>query len=282
VSRKQHQRQLDRARSKRRTSRQDRRQTRNRVIVYAIVAVMVLSLFTPALIRLLSDDAASDPAAAPDATDDATDDTTDASDTEVPPGELGPCGPTPSEVPSPAPTLRPEPFELTIDPEVTYVATIETTCGTIVAELAADRSPQTVNNFVNLAREGYYAGIVFHRVIPGFVAQAGDPTGTGAGPYPGYRFADELALAEELFAGTGGEGYPRGTLAMANAGPDTNGSQFFITQGDPTLLPGPLYAAFGQVVSGMEVVDDIVAATTGERDRPLADIVIVSVTIEER
>jgi peptidyl-prolyl cis-trans isomerase A (cyclophilin A) len=134
-------------------------------------------------------------------------------------------------------------------------------------------------------------------VIPGFMAQVGDPDGTGAGG-PGYTFEDELDRAEELFAevqeeqrdelGTDADedlrspgGYPRGTVAMANAGPDTNGSQLFFSQGDPTLLPAPAYTVFGTVVEGMEVVDDIVASPTDPSDRPLADVAIRTVTVEQ-
>ena len=120
-----------------------------------------------------------------------------------------------------------------------------------------------------LAREGFYDGVIFHRVISGFVAQAGDPTGTGTGG-PGYRFADELEGAGR---------YSRGTVAMANAGPNTNGSQFFICHQD-VGLPHQ-YTIFGQVTGGMEAVDSITAVPTNDRDRPDQDVVISSVTIME-
>jgi cyclophilin family peptidyl-prolyl cis-trans isomerase len=260
-----------------------------------------------------TDEPADDDAAEPtdDDADETEDDSTTADGAAV--TAEGRCGPTPEDVPEVTSEVYDEPFDRTIDPDTTYVATLATTCGDVVIELAADSSPFAVNNFVNLSRDGYYDGVVFHRVIQSFVAQSGDPAGTGCGQedcteegfdpdaptFPGYSFEDELELAEELYAeveqeqqtalGADGEeaglvpgGYPRGTVAMANAGPDTNGSQFFITQGDPTLLPGPLFTVFGTVTEGMEVVDDIVASPTDQLDRPVEDVVIRSVSIEER
>ena len=133
------------------------------------------------------------------------------------------------------------------------------------------RAPKTVNNFVFLARWHYYDGIIFHRVINGFVAQGGDPTGTGRGG-PGYKFADELPAPGR---------YELGSLAMANAGPNTNGSQFFIITGPSGVGLPPQYALFGQVVSGLEVADAMQGVPTGPGDRPLTDIVIESVTVTE-
>lgn len=145
--------------------------------------------------------------------------------------------------------------------------TLGTTCGDIELALDPAAAPVTVANFVALAEDGYYDGVGFHRVIDDFMIQGGDPTGTGSGcvdpsdpscteRLPGYTFADELERAEQVVAEFGG--YPRGTVAMANAGPDTNGSQFFIMQAEqPYRLP-PAYTVFGEVVSGMEVVDRIV------------------------
>ena len=126
-------------------------------------------------------------------------------------------------------------------------AVLTTSCGEITIELFTGESPKTVNNFAFLATEGFYDATVFHRVVPGFVVQGGDPTGTGTGG-PGYRFGDELAAARN-------RGYERGTVAMANAGPDTNGSQFFICL-DNVGLP-PNYAVFGAVRDGMDAVDRI-------------------------
>ena len=125
-----------------------------------------------------------------------------------------------------------QPPTMVIDPAKTYRATIETTAGTMTAEFFPAEAPKTVNNFVFLAREGFYDGVIFHRVIPGFVIQGGDPTGTGRGG-PGYRFEDEPVTRP----------YVRGTIAMANAGPNTNGSQFFIMHADYPLPPN--YTIFG-------------------------------------
>jgi cyclophilin family peptidyl-prolyl cis-trans isomerase len=126
-----------------------------------------------------------------------------------------------------------------------------------------------VNSFIFLALNHYYDGIIFHRIIQGFVCQGGDPTGTGTGG-PGYRFEDELPSAGQ---------YQVGSFAMANAGPNTNGSQFFIISGpDGCRLP-PAYALFGQVVKGLEVVDAMQKVATGSGDRPKTDVVINSVTI---
>lgn len=160
------------------------------------------------------------------------------------------------------------PPEMTIDPAKTYRATIETSAGTMVAELFAEDAPKTVNNFVFLARDGYYDGIIFHRVISGFMIQGGDPTGTGRGG-PGYRFDDEPVNRP----------YARGTLAMANAGPNTNGSQFFIMHADYGLPPQ--YTIFGKLISGEEVVDEIAAAPKGPGDRPTDPVTITTVTIDE-
>lgn len=167
-------------------------------------------------------------------------------------------GPEPSPPPSAEGYCHPPPR--VIDASEDYVATISTSRGDIVVDLHEDRSPVTVNNLVYLAREGFFRGVPFHRVVPDFVIQGGDPTGTGAGG-PGYVFGDELALARELASEHGG--YPRGVVAMANRGPDTNGSQFFIVQGDVVPLD-PAFTVFGTVIEGMEVVDAIAAGPTGD------------------
>jgi cyclophilin family peptidyl-prolyl cis-trans isomerase len=155
-----------------------------------------------------------------------------------------------------------------IDPAKSYTATIDTTAGTLTAELFADEAPNTVNNFVFLAREGYYEDVIFHRVIPRFMIQGGDPTGTGRGG-PGYKFNDEPVK----------RGYLRGTLAMANAGPNTNGSQFFIMHADYPLPPN--YTIFGQLTSGEDVLDSIATAKTGAQDRPNEPVSMKSITIDE-
>ncbi|TVR37432.1 MAG: peptidylprolyl isomerase [Nitriliruptor sp.] len=165
---------------------------------------------------------------------------------------------------------------MTIDPGATYRATIATSEGDVTVELDAAGAPMATNNLVSLARDGYYEGIIFHRVIDGFMIQGGDPTGTGMGG-PGYAFDDELGPAEELVEREGS--YVRGTLAMANSGPDTNGSQFFIVHEDAPLPPA--YVVFGEVIDGMDVVDAIATTPTDEADRPLDPIEITAVTIDE-
>ena len=159
--------------------------------------------------------------------------------------------------------------EMGIDPAKRYTATMDTSMGTLVIALDAVKAPKTVNNFVFLALYHYYDGIIFHRIINGFVCQGGDPTGTGRGG-PGYRFEDELPRPGQ---------YEIGSLAMANAGPNTNGSQFFLISGrDGAGLP-PAYSLFGKVVKGLEVVDAMQRVPTGAMDRPKTDVVINSVTI---
>jgi len=132
--------------------------------------------------------------------------------------------------------------QMNIDPETTYRVSIQTAKGTIVMDLDPKLAPNTVNNFVNLARDGYYTGLTFHRVVPDFVIQGGCPEGTGTGG-PGYRFDDEPVNAE----------YTLGAVAMANAGPNTNGSQFFICIDDCQSKLAPAYNLFGYVSSGMDV-----------------------------
>ena len=137
--------------------------------------------------------------------------------------------------------------EQVLVPGTRYQATLQTNHGEIILELYPEESPNTANNFAFLAGEGFYDGTVVHRVVPGFVVQMGDPTGTGTGG-PGYKFADELVAARN-------RGYTRGIVAMANSGKDTNGSQFFICLANAGLPPQ--YAVFGEVTSGMDVVDAI-------------------------
>ena len=150
-----------------------------------------------------------------------------------------------------------------------YQGVISTSKGDIGIELFASESPQTVNNFAFLASQGFYDGTPVHRIVPGFVIQMGDPTGTGTGG-PGYRFDDELSAARN-------RGYDRGILAMANAGPNTNGSQFFICLDDVGLPPA--YAVFGEVTSGMDVVDAI-AGVQLRGESPVEQVTVNSVTVE--
>jgi cyclophilin family peptidyl-prolyl cis-trans isomerase len=166
------------------------------------------------------------------------------------------------------------PPPMIIDKTKSYTAVLKTTEGDITVQLNASKVPVTVNNFVTLAKKGFYNNTIFHRAIKGFMIQGGDPKGDGTGG-PGYTFADEPFDDE----------YKRGTIAMANAGPDTNGSQFFIMHQDYDLPPN--YTIFGKVVSGIEVVDKIAEAQvstseTGEKSKPVNPVKVTSVEISEK
>ena len=156
------------------------------------------------------------------------------------------------------------------DPDTTYAAVIETSGGDIRLELWADKAPQTVGNFVGLARQGFYDGTVFHRVIADFMIQGGCPQGTGTGG-PGYTFADEIN--DEKLVG--------GVLAMANAGPNTNGSQFFIVTAEATPWLDGAHTGFGRVVGGQDVVDALGTTPTARGDRPVEPQTITTIRIEE-
>lgn len=160
---------------------------------------------------------------------------------------------------------------MAIDPNKRYVATFHTERGDFQVELFAKQAPATVNNFVFLARDGFYDGVTFHRVIKGFMAQGGDPTGTGTGG-PGYQFADERSALQLRHDAPG-------TLSMANAGRDTNGSQFFITFVETPHLNGK-HAVFGRVISGMDVVNSLRERDPG-RDRAPGDR-ILNIDISEQ
>ena len=160
---------------------------------------------------------------------------------------------------------------MTIDAAKKYTATIDTSCGKITVELDPKAAPKTVNNFVFLALNHYFDGIIFHRIINGFVCQGGDPTGTGRGG-PGYRFEDELPKPGQ---------YEIGSVAMANAGPNTNGSQFFLISGPNGAGLPPQYSLFGKIVKGLDVLDAMQNVQTDRNDRPHTDVVINSVTITE-
>ncbi|MEE8331768.1 MAG: peptidylprolyl isomerase [Acidimicrobiia bacterium] len=176
------------------------------------------------------------------------------------------CG---GEAPPPATSMTfSGPEDQAIDPDGEIRARIMTSCGEIVVRLDPAAAPNTVNSFAFLARQGFYDGTVSHRIIPGFMYQAGDPTATGSGG-PGYQYQDELPPADFT--------YTRGTLAMANAGPNTNGSQFFIMFKD-TALP-PNFTVFGQVESGLDVLDKIEAVSVAG-DRPTESLYISTIRIE--
>jgi cyclophilin family peptidyl-prolyl cis-trans isomerase len=170
-----------------------------------------------------------------------------------------------------APKQWNSPPDMVIDPSKRYTAKLSTSMGELVIALDAVAAPKTVNNFVFLAREGYYDGVIFHRIIQGFMCQGGDPTGTGRGG-PGYQFADELPKPRT---------YQIGSVAMANAGPNTNGSQFFIVSGPSGVGLPPQYSLFGQVVKGLEVLDEMEKVKTGPGDKPLQDLTINSIEITE-
>src|ERR687886_159656 len=153
------------------------------------------------------------------------------------------------------------------------IARIETNMGTIRFELLEEDAPKTTENFRLLAEKGFYDGVIFHRVINGFMIQGGDPTGTGRGGASawGGRFDDEINRSSEVYQ----RGYKAGTVAMANAGPNTNGSQFFIMHVDYPLPPS--YTKFGRVIEGQDVVDAIATTPTGAGDRPREDVVMKKV-----
>ncbi|HZW84128.1 MAG TPA: peptidylprolyl isomerase [Candidatus Deferrimicrobium sp.] len=171
------------------------------------------------------------------------------------------------------------PPAMQIDPQKQYHATIQTNQGDIGIKLFASESPKTVNNFVFLAKEKFYDGIKFHRIIKDFMIQTGDPKGNGTGG-PGYKFEDELPTKHN---------YVPGIVAMANAGPNTNGSQFFIGSGDKVknLDKMPNYTIFGQVDSGMDVVQkiasvEVTAGPSGEQSTPVQEVLIKGIIIEEK
>ncbi|MCU1263808.1 MAG: Peptidyl-prolyl cis-trans isomerase (rotamase) - cyclophilin family [Acidobacteria bacterium] len=156
-------------------------------------------------------------------------------------------------------------------------AVIQTNKGTIRFELLETDAPKTTENFITLAERGYYDGIIFHRVIDGFMIQGGDPTGTGAGGQSawGGKFPDEIDAKSHVYQ----RGYKAGTVAMANAGPNTNGSQFFIMHVDYPLPPS--YSIFGRVTEGQEIVDAIAKSPRDRNDRPQSEVKMEKVTIEE-
>ncbi len=167
---------------------------------------------------------------------------------------------------STTPTIKNNPIK-------NHMITIETNYGKIVFEAYDKESPKAAENFVKLAEKGFYDGLIFHRVIKGFMIQGGDPTGTGSGG-PGYQFADEIDPNAALYK----TGYKKSIVAMANSGPNTNGSQFFIMTEDYPLPPK--YTIFGKVTSGQDVVDKIANVKTGDMDKPLTSVTMTKVTVK--
>jgi cyclophilin family peptidyl-prolyl cis-trans isomerase len=171
------------------------------------------------------------------------------------------------------------PPAMNLKSDISYEAVIHTTEGDFTVELLTEQAPITANNFVFLARDGFYDGVVFHRIIQEFMIQTGDPTGTGMGG-PGYRFADELPPALP---------YEPGVVAMANAGPNTNGSQFFVCTGEQStfLNNHPNYSVFGRVTAGMDIVKKLAAtpvtlSMSGEQSQPVTEVKMNHIEIVEK
>jgi len=173
----------------------------------------------------------------------------------------------------PMPPVEKPLIDTTLINKTSNMITLETNYGTIVFETYNADAPKTVANFIKLAQSGYYDELTFHRVIPGFMIQGGDPNGNGTGG-PGYQFEDELNPNTPSYK----EGYKKGVVAMANAGPNTNGSQFFIMTAD-YRLPND-YTIFGKVVSGQDVVDQIANVPRDRNDRPLEPVIMKTVSVE--
>ena len=276
MSKRTHDKELARARAKRNAERAQQQHTR-RMVGAGIVGLVAIAAVVLGFVLQGDDEPAevagsetpSDPAFA---TDDASAPTPTPGDTSAPA--------TATEDEDTATEAEVAPPPMVIDPEAEYTATMSTEEGDIVVDLAAAEAPNTVNNFVALSAVDFYDGVVFHRISEAFVIQGGDPLGTGRGG-PGYQFDDELSFAEQVVERNDGD-YPRGTLAMANSGPDTNGSQFFIVDAEPGYAFPPNYAIFGMVTEGLDVVDAIAAGeTTGPNDDEAVDpVAITDITID--
>jgi cyclophilin family peptidyl-prolyl cis-trans isomerase len=203
--------------------------------------------------------------------------------TQGSPLSLSSASPAPTSIPTQAQALNAvAPKTSSLSPQTqsasvteSTTATIQTSKGNIEITFYPKDAPNTVANFVKLAKQGFYNGVIFHRVIKGFMIQGGDPTGTGGGG-PGYQFADELNPSTASYQA----GYKKGVVAMANAGPNTNGSQFFIMLADYPLPNN--YTIFGKVIKGQEVVDEIGSAQTGPNYRPLDPVKMSTITVTEQ
>jgi cyclophilin family peptidyl-prolyl cis-trans isomerase len=307
MSDRSHKRQLERARAKRDADRLAARRARSKVVVLVMAALLVLSLVGTAVIgggddtgTPTVDDEPSSRGTDPDGASADDDAATGADDGEAAGGDEGaaaevePC-PAPDDAPAPAAEVYDEPPRTDLDSDAAYTATLATTCGEIVIDLDADGAPRTVENFVALAEDDYYVGTPFHRLMQDFVIQGGDPAGTGCGQedcaafdpsaptFPGYELDDELETVADFEEGPqpGTVLYPRGSVAMANSGPDTAGSQFFIVQADPGYPFPPAYTVFGTVTSGIEVVDRSAAGEV-DGDTAIDPVVVSEVTIATR
>jgi peptidyl-prolyl cis-trans isomerase B (cyclophilin B) len=236
-----------------------RRQRRNKVIAGVVAGTLALGGLGAVSLAFLGGDDGRRPRAGP------------SSPSPSPTANPVACkGRVPAAADKEKPMFEKQP-KMQIDRSKDYAAIMKTSCGTIELELYADQTPVTVNSFVFLAREGFFDGLTFHRIIPDFVLQGGDPEGTGSGG-PGYQFEDEIVKSLKFDR--------PGLLAMANSGPDTNGSQFFITTGEPKHLNGK-HTIFGEVTEGMKVVKEIEKRGTSAGS-PTETVYIEKVTIRER
>jgi cyclophilin family peptidyl-prolyl cis-trans isomerase len=257
VGKRTRQRQLQKLAQRRAAER--RRQRRNRIIAGVTAAAVALGGIGFAAVAFLGADEES-PAASSSPSP---------TQTPSPTAEPAACN---ARVPAPAEEEKPmfdQPPKMQIDPAKDYTAVMRTSCGTIELQLYADQTPITVNSFVFLAEQGFFDGLTFHRIIPDFVLQGGDPEGTGSGG-PGYQFEDEIVQSLKFDR--------PGLLAMANSGPGTNGSQFFITTGEPKHLNG-MHTIFGEVTEGMKVVKEIESFGTSA-GAPTETVYIEKVTIK--
>lgn len=230
-----------------------------KIIIYAsiVIGVLAVSIF---LMNILKGDKTAAPIEEPQVVQ---------SGEEIPSEEV-PSADIPPSAPSAPSTENNNEEETKMTSK--YLVTLKTSLGEIVFETYDSDAPKTVDNFITLAKKGFYNGVIFHRVIDGFMIQGGDPTGTGRGG-PGYSFEDELDPATDSYK----KGYVKGTVAMANSGPDTNGSQFFIMVDDVPLPHS--YTIFGTVVMGQDIADKIALVPRDRDDRPLTPVVINEVAV---
>jgi cyclophilin family peptidyl-prolyl cis-trans isomerase len=241
---------------------QRRRNSRQRTII-SMVVLLALGFALLSLVNRGEKKVADEPVISRGST------TSVAAAAETPAADAPPC--PNADGTSPKTDTFPAPPAMCIDPNKKYTAQMVTTKGTMTIELDAKKAPKTVNNFVFLARYHFYDGVGFHRIIPGFVVQGGDPQGTGSGG-PGYKFADELPKSGQ---------YELGSLAMANSGKNTNGSQFFIITGDQGVALPPNYSLFGKVTEGMDVAKALEAVGTPGAGTPSEPVKMDSVSITE-